>query len=260
MEINTFVKVLLSTFIFLLFLSCNKGREIDVFYSDLLDHVEPKEIAIFKSKKVDSTGAIIGLMYDEVKKNYDELSQDSGVRYLLDIYCENYDSIKINFLIIGFHDYCNKRQFDPKKIKSKIIMMNEYKSRLAKEKFYEKRGKISKMNNSKFIIGDTVEVCLPIRKHDDVMVTFYYGEIPDDYNCIDYNTVNISGKIIKKRYDLYSNADELDLVFELVLLSSSDFDVKIGRNLRCIGDTINLYVTQYSRLITRPIPRKTVTK
>jgi len=232
--------------------NCKKNDKFNNLYKRILENTNQNKLDLFKSTEIDSSGEVIKLLYKEVEREYVKLDETSKLLYFLNSKLGTLDSIKVSFLVIGFHDYYNGKVYDFDFIKSRVNEIRYFESLREYKKEYKKVLEISKKNNSKNNIGDTINFCLPKRKiiESEMEETFYYSELPHDFNCKTYSTLEVCGVILDKSYlTNYVTADTLELVFHLKLLTLEDSMVKINNKINTIGDTVKLYVTGYSRLI-----------
>ncbi len=234
-------------------ISCKKENELDIFYNSIEKNLGSDQIKQFKSTKFDSTGTIINIMFEEMTTEYSLMSKESSLKNLLNESFKD-DSTKITFLILGFHDYCNGLDFNYRFIEERMSMIEFYNFELDFVEYQKYLNRIAEINNLNLSIGDTISVCLPIRKYDNAYENYYFIQTPLNFDCETYKTVNIEGVILNKRDGFYLNVvDTMDLIFDIKIISSSNSQVRIDGEMKCIGDTFNLYVTSYGKIISSPL-------
>lgn len=251
---KAFISLMILTF--LSACQSNSDKSLTGFFDEVSDNTDFKRFEDFKNSEIDSTGNTIKLFYEEISDAYNKF----GSKYNLGIYSDSTgrvwdDSTKILCLTVAYHLYSNNKQIDFETVKSEFKKMTDYQWRKEILQSAKEDDELANLNSSNFKTGDTMSVCLLIDNDISKEYLHYYcGGILSDQEYFSRFSTNLSGILLSKSQG-ESNPTGRDLIFNIKVLEIGRVDVMMSNKITKIGDTIELNVTSYRRLINRGITR-----
>lgn len=240
-------------FIFLTGCSINDKNDLSRFFNEVIEQVDNSTLKKFKNLPIDSAGQTVLLVYNELLTTY----KTQGSKYNLGLFSDStgriwHDSIRLQFLTIAFHSYCNNDTFDLEKLKLEYNKMSHYQLKKRMLRDAEKDLKLALYNSSNCNVGDTINVCLPYDTEFVAKRQYYYGGIISDSSYFrDANIFSLSGIVLSKEKG-ESNPMGHDFEFKLKVLDVSEKNIIMsGSDTVNIGGKVKLNVTLYRRVINK---------
>lgn len=235
----------------ILFSSCqHKKPHLIVFFDDLSEVIPDKKLDAFAKKKLDSAGTTIELIRHDVKQEMLQLPSNSSLKNYLDSLTGGDNDAKVNFLSVGFHFYLNDRKIEYPLIRKEIIKMLDHTYYEYGKEVWKEKMRIAAINNEKFHEGDTINALLEVSDHFGKNSVVYSDGIVDETDSNDL--MSLSGVILSKGFVKWNpdGVDSTSITFRLKVidLGQNDVSISLGKTI-ALGDTINLYVTEYGRLL-----------
>ena len=232
-------------------LSCQDEKsELETFFDELALSIEDEKLELFKKSELDSAGKTIASVRHEVEMEVNGISLNSALGIYLDSISNGIQEVKINFVSIGLHYQLNDKKIEFSSIDKELLKIAEYNLQKLGKKISNEKVRIAMVNDSVFIVGDTINAYLEIDSFFDKNEIVYSQGIIDVNDPIEF--VGVSGIITKKEFDkLYSSnkIDSSQLIFKLKVIEISLDYVYSEEKVIKPGDTIPIYVTDYGRIL-----------
>ncbi len=166
------------------------------------------------------------------------------------------DHSKICFLIFALHAKLNNNAIEDDSIvnlcRSEFIKIEER----DKKEFLDNIKLTDSMmyvNNSRWFVGDTIQVELPIKKIDGIKQLTYHQNLLDNYDYSKFgDSISLVGIIINKNYFTYVGVNGLDtseVISQLKIIKSSKNEFYFFGKKFEVLDTINFHFGAYGRSI-----------
>jgi hypothetical protein len=240
----------------LTFASCQviPDKSLTGFFDEVSEDIGVQKVEKFKNSEIDSAGHTINFFYDDMQAAYKKL----GSNYDLGIYSDSIgrewkDSTRITYLTVAYHLYSNYKEINIESIQAEVKKMSDYKWLQSILESAKEDDELANINNSKFHAGDTISACLLIDNDMSVEYHHYYcgGILSDEEYFSDRHSTNLSGVLLSKSQG-ERNPTGRDLIFNIKVLAIGREDVIMSyKNITNVGDTVQLDVTSYRRLIER---------
>lgn len=238
--------------IMLPFFSCqsNTRSEMMSLLGSLEDGINQEKLAKFKLNDIDSAGKTIDLVYEEVERAFCEIVPDSKLRIHLDSIGGNSQYVKVAYLAIALHFYCNDKAISTETVLPVFRMMAEYDFVKIYAAQRQEKQRIAKINDAMYKIGDTITIYPPAEERFGITSTFYFTDCMPAYPA-GVDSVKVLGIILDKKFGSLNpeGVDSLDLVFTIELLEIGTKNVWLWDHYLQPGDTTDLHVTRYCRII-----------
>lgn len=229
----------------ILFYTCKKANELDVFYTELAKELTDTDFLVFKNAAVDSALFFFDFFYEEYRLivKQEILDKEETFLYLKSLELNDDDCPSYAFLIFNFHAYLNdkpsyswddcKRMYKEKEL-SKLKKEAEEKTALLN---------LILENKKQCKVGDTLAFIFPIYEQ-------HYGKTAG-FRAYPYSssfeenedTFKLKGVLLKQHLDSF------DLQFKLKITDLSHDDVRMLGKKTKLYEQLLLPIKSYGRLI-----------
>lgn len=247
--------------LFTLMIICNSCRNtetpIDGFFEALEKSIDKNNLMQFKDAPKDSALFYFKRFENEFYKIYNDSSQTVVLNdFFNSIHLGKNTENRLYYLCFAFHSKLNHKEFNNDEImqdRNKEFLKIEAKWD-EKEKLFElEQHKIMQTNNKKWSIGNIINITLPVKFENGIKSARYCQNHPTRMDCSNFDdSLKINGRLIQKKYDTYLDSNKIDTTeirFELIILKLSNPRYKIFDEKYVVGDTLNLYLSAYGKLI-----------
>lgn len=241
-------KVLIILTILPLLVSCQEDDKVlHRVFMRLKQQIQERELYTFKNAPIDSAAFYSGYFYYEYKEVIDQnvLPDDEVMRYLENLQIQNFNFPDYLYLVYNFHGWLNGKKYsiyDCQEIYERVIEHEQQRIKKTEEEALQ----IIINNRDRCVVGDTLNLIFPMDNNywragtKEAVLRLY----PHSMEIFEFeDTIKLKGILLDKL------SDSIDLRFKLYVLELNLEEVLLLGDQYKVGDTLNLPVKSYGRLI-----------